>query len=713
MTRILLVENDQDGQIEQALDDTDGIELQTVTTLQEARDILKFTEYELIITEMDLPGGKGTELTGTESRRLPVLIINKEKNKELKKQVIEEGALDYVEKTEASLIALPIIIERVLGKWELITKQKEEEYNRKWMEDTLTRVNNKFLNLVLNIPGVVFQRAYDEDWTMFFMSDEIETLTGYPSSDFVKDYKRTYLDIIHPEDRAAVEALVEQGITKDRHYQAEYRVVDSGGAVHWVSDRGQSVNDSNGGILWIDGSVLDITKQKQAETEQKRLNDELTKTNTELKNQGQKLRSTAEELLLQHEKILKINNKLDANSRSKSEMLANMSHELRSPLNSLLILAQDLSKNSEGNLHQDQVESSKIIYKCGNDLLQLINDILDLSKIEAGKMRPFVSEFPVKYIADAIYYVFKHVAENKKILLNIDISKDVPETIQTDMQKLEQIIRNFMSNAIKFTREGSITMLISRPGPDTRFINNKPDHSSTVAFSVIDTGVGIPEEKQEAVFIAFEQADESTSQNFGGTGLGLSISRLLADLLGGEIQLESEEGEGSAFTLYIPEKLPEREEEKREQEPRISKIEAEIKTRATKDLQFNGEKILIVDDDMRNLFTIAKQVKDEGMAALKTGNGAKARAVLEKEPGIDLILLDMKKPLTDETDVMRYIREDDKLKRVPIIAMGTKSKTQEREAFLAQGADDYLQKPVNIDTLLLSMHRLLYGDKEV
>src|SRR5947208_287443 len=230
-----------------------------------------------------------------------------------------------------------------------------------------------------------------------------------------------------------------------------------------------------------------------------------------------------------------------------------MSHELRTPLNSLLILAQQLYENKEGNLSEKQVRYAKTIHSCGDDLIQLINDILDLSKIESGYISTDFINVRFSEITQFVETTFKHVSENKNLKFNIDIDPRLPDVLETDVQRLNQILKNLLSNAFKFTEKGGVQLRIYEANKSWRQSNSNLDKAKkVVAFEIKDTGIGISKDKQNIIFEAFQQAEGSTSRKYGGTGLGLSISRGLADLLGGSIELESEAGYGSTFTLFLP-----------------------------------------------------------------------------------------------------------------------------------------------------------------
>ncbi|RKQ35621.1 response regulator [Oceanobacillus halophilus] len=628
-----------------------------------------------------------------------------------------------------------------------------------------------------------------------------------------------------------------------------------------------------------------LMEEIQAQSEELQTQqDELKTTNEELEQQTEALKRSEEKLQLQQEELEQANVELEEKANSleeqnrkfeqknyeletaraeleerakqlalsskyKSEFLANMSHELRTPLNSMLILSKLLADNMDGTLSDKQVEYAKTIHSSGKDLLTLINDILDLSKIESGKMDVHPSKVLLKDLTTFVESNFKPVADNKNLRFRIEVNQDTPESLYTDETKIQQVLKNLLGNAFKFTKTGHVSLYIDY------------DHSKSLfVFTVQDTGIGISKDKQQLIFEAFQQADGTTSRKFGGTGLGLSISKEIATLLGGTIHVESKEGEGSTFTFSI-ESFDEKktnstiqevaaatehtasnpDSEKEEMEPKSNsestseiddnnhikrllivdddlnqrnslmeligdmnvimkavssgvealeelkrspfdciildlgltdttgfqlleeimekniasnlkvfvytgrdltskeelylnkyaqtiiikdehsphRLKEELELYLNQNLQYTsplglpksvihnsedaelkGKRILLVDDDIRNVYALSSILEHYGMEIIFAENGLEGLGILQNNPEIDLVLMDIMMPEMDGYEATRRIREMPDFSNLPIIALTAKAMKDDRKKCLEAGASDYIVKPVDTDQLI-------------
>ncbi|MGH3812193.1 MAG: ATP-binding protein, partial [Pseudonocardiaceae bacterium] len=406
---------------------------------------------------------------------------------------------------------------------------------------------------------------------------------------------------------------------------------------------------------------------------------------------------------------------LAAASRYKSDFMANMSHELRTPLNSALVLAKLLTDNLDGNLSTKQVEFARTIYSAGSDLLQLINDILDLAKVEAGRMEPSLSDVAMTAVVTYVKTLCEPLAAEKALHFAVELDPALPATLHTDEQRLQQVLRNLMSNALKFTDEGGVRLRI-RPASAEEVAGDALRAAPTrVAFEVADTGIGIAADKLSVIFEAFQQADGTTSRRYGGTGLGLSISRQLTQLLGGELTVRSEPGKGSVFTLYLPEiteisqpSVPygaaqDTAGDKLAPPELVSAARSLPQLRSGPDqapLRFHGEKILIVDDDLRNVFALTSLLEAHGLQVVFADNGVAGVRALERHDDTALVLMDVMMPELDGNATIAAIRNLSRYADLPIIAVTAKAMKEDRAKSLASGAYDFVTKPVVTDLLL-------------
>jgi HAMP domain-containing protein/signal transduction histidine kinase/ActR/RegA family two-component response regulator len=447
-----------------------------------------------------------------------------------------------------------------------------------------------------------------------------------------------------------------------------------------------------GVILNMIGSSMRTEELLQ---ELKRSNAELEAQAAELNDKARLLEQKNTEVELASRSLEEKAEQLQLISRYKSEFLANMSHELRTPLNSLLILSKMLAENREGNLTPEQVKFASTVYTSGNELLSLINEILDLSKVEAGKMQIDPAEVRLDSVQGYLEQNFRHVAEQKGLRFEVAAAPDLPAVLFSDANRLQQILKNLLSNAFKFTERGSVTVTVARAP------RAGGGEEPMLAFAVRDTGIGIPKDKQKLIFEAFQQADGTTSRRYGGTGLGLTISREIARLLGGTIQVESAPGQGSTFTLVVPERYGGPETRGATESAFAPVVEP---PELPADASFAGRTVLLADDDVRNVFAINSVLESRQMKVLHAENGVEAIRLLEENPGVDLVLMDTMMPEMDGLTAIQNIRRRPSFSRLPIISLTAKAMKIDRDKAIEAGASDYVAKPVDPERLLAVMH---------
>ncbi|SPE17681.1 putative Sensor histidine kinase with a GAF domain and multiple HAMP and Response regulator receiver domains (Modular protein) [Candidatus Sulfotelmatomonas gaucii] len=451
---------------------------------------------------------------------------------------------------------------------------------------------------------------------------------------------------------------------------------------------------------------------------------ELQQTNEQLAQKAQQLAEQNYEVERKNQEIERARRALEEKARElaltskyKSEFLANMSHELRTPLNSILVLGQQLAENPDGSLSPKQVEFARTIHGAGTDLLNLISDILDLSKIESGTVSVEAEEVFFGALLDAVARPFRHEAENRKLLFDVTADPSLGRSLVTDSKRLQQVLKNLLSNAFKFTEQGSVRLSVSRVDEGWN-----PGHpildgaGSVIAFEVTDTGIGIAPEKQRIVFEAFQQADAGTSRKFGGTGLGLAISRELANLLGGEIQLKSVPGHGSAFTLYLPQTYvgavtppvakPVESGAAFAAKARLATVaatEQEVRIEDDRGNLLPGDTVLlIVEDDPHYARVLCDLSRDKGFKVLIASTGAEALA-LAREYGPSAISLDVLLPDMLGWTVLNHLKQDAATRHIPVQMLTV---DEDRHLGLSRGAFAYVTKPSTTEDLEVALTRI-------
>jgi signal transduction histidine kinase/ActR/RegA family two-component response regulator len=495
-----------------------------------------------------------------------------------------------------------------------------------------------------------------------------------------------------------------------------------------------------------------LLKQSQSLAEELRSQQaELTVSNEDLGRQARLLaeqneeaerknREVEESKRLVEEKV----GQLAVSSKYKSEFIANMSHELRTPLNSLLILAEQLEDNPDHNLTPIQVEYASVIRSSGKDLLELLNGILELAKVESGTIQLEQEDVRVTELRATLLREFEPIAQAKGLAYTIDVQPDCPQFVVTDLRRLRQILKNLLANAFKFTRQGQVHVEVGvAAGGWSPTSESLARAASVVALRVSDTGIGIDDEQQHRIFEAFAQGDGTTARLYGGTGLGLSISRELVSLLGGEITVSSTLGLGSSFTVYLPSAEPATAQPvpagARATSPQPDQPDAvqpfptgpapaaapALRTAApvvvqpllprqlqraavgiparTRPMGIEGLRVLLIDDDYRNLFALTALLERGKAEVTVAESGGEALAVLARMPEIEAILTDIMMPGMDGYATIRAIRQLDHFTTVPIIAVTGKVVPGERQRCLDAGANDYVPKPVDSAELLATL----------
>ena len=446
-------------------------------------------------------------------------------------------------------------------------------------------------------------------------------------------------------------------------------------------------------------------KESQARLEQQQV--ELEQTNSQLEEQAQTLELQKDELERTTAAVELKASELEQASRYKSDFLANMSHELRTPLNSMLILSKLLGDNGDGNLDAEQVKYARTIQSSGNDLLNLINDILDLSKIEAGHIQVQPQSVAVRSIVDDIRQLFQPVAEERGLSFDINVERDSPSDIETDRQRLAQVLKNLLSNAFKFTEKGSVRLDIAAAGDDK------------IKFTVTDTGIGMTPAQQAGIFDAFRQADSTISRRFGGTGLGLSISRELSRLLGATISLKSSPGEGSAFTVTVPvaydaARVAPREESARvrtdavvpataQQTPDAKPKVFAKRVQDDRDELNNDRRLLLVIEDDSAFAAIVRDLSHEMGFQCVVASTAEEALALAKQFRPNAVVLDIGLPDQSGLTVLDRLKRDTQTRHIPIHVV---SGADHSQTALSLGAIGYLVKPVQREALAEALHSL-------
>ncbi len=551
---------------------------------------------------------------------------------------------------------------------------------RKLAEERLRQSEARFELAVRGSNDVVWDWNTQTDEV--YHSPRLAELLGYDHA-AMQHNKQWLFELMHPDDRASTQASLEAHLKSETPFDIEHRMRTIGGEYRWFHSRGRMVRDAAGQPTRMVGTMSDITAQKRQEEALREYASEAEKSRARIEGQ-------ACELSRQAELLREVNQVAKAASEAKGRFLANMSHEIRTPLNAILGMTQ---LALDGELRRDQRKLLDTVYSSGEHLLSLINDILDFSKIEAGKLDLESAPFSVRDCIQRTLSMFHLTAENKCITLQAELAEGVPQSLIGDERRVRQILVNLVGNAIKFTSQGEVAVLVQAGSGES----TKPRWH----FLVRDTGIGIPADKLDSIFRPFEQADTSTTRQFGGTGLGLSIVAALVDLMHGRAWVESELGSGSTFHFEIELAIAQEEAFNANSVPH---------RRITDNASAMGPlKVLIADDDEFNQQLVMLLLQKQGFQLTQVDDGEAAVHAAAAQ-SFDLILMDMQMPRMSGLEATLAIREAEQAANttpVPIIALTANVMEGDRVECLAVGMNGYVAKPIRREELFGEISRVL------
>ncbi len=513
--------------------------------------------------------------------------------------------------------------------------------NKRLLKDLAAENERNFSALASSIPETIYRFKHENDWTITFISDNIIQLSGFPAADFINGTINKLIDIVHPDDRSNVRSIIANALKTKSPFMLDYRIIHADGSIRWVHERGQGVNDNEGELKFLQGTIFDITERKNHEAH-----------------------------------LIAARNAAETANRAKTEFLTNMSHDLRTPLNGILGYAQILQRME--NASAEQQKYAAIIRQSGEYLLTLIDDLLDLSRIEADMLKLNKQNFSISRLLQEISNLFSLRAKEKHIDFQFETLGILPKGVYGDQKCLKQILINLLTNAVKFTDRGKVWLHV--------------DYCDDfLMVSVGDTGCGIEEQDFEKIFEPFQQLKHPAKYS-EGTGLGLTISKKLAEIMDGQIELDSSAGKGSTFKIrvYLP-AAPMAKDRQNQQQITLAK-------------PLQPLKILIVDDNADNLMMLDQLLTSVGFNVCVVQSGRQCLDIVAQNKP-DVILMDLIMPEMNGFETTRRLRAIETTKKPVIIALSANALAKDKEQSLAAGCDDFISKPVHLDELLLCLRK--------
>ncbi len=506
-------------------------------------------------------------------------------------------------------------------------------------------------------------------------------------------------DAWEPEQAASLAAKDTEVLVRGSKEISEELLIDATGAERWLETVRVPIH-GDGRHLGLAGVARDITERKHAveallysHAEMERHVHERT---AELRQAVERLEREIDEHRRTEQKLKKARERAEVAARAKSTFLANMSHEIRTPLNIILTMA-DMAEAGGGWIEKER--ALRMVREAGDSLLRVINDVLDFSKIEARKLTLESIDFDPRSLLEVTWDIHSLQGRQKGLDMRLELPPELPAAVKGDPARLRQVLSNLLANAVKFTVRGSVTLGMELL-PDSG--RRKPESAGVARFTVRDTGIGIPEDKQQAIFESFQQADDAITRKFGGSGLGLSISKRLVELMGGRLAVESRLGEGSAFSFTLP---------LRSGDP--EKIKSTGRAGSGPRPRVTPRRILLAEDNELNRELAVACLREQGHEVLTAANGLEVLDMLASEV-VDLVLMDIQMPVMDGLAATRAIREARNLavpSDIPVVALTAHALEGDRERFMKAGVDGYVSKPVNLKHLAEEMERVLAGRK--